>query len=302
MPCVQSQPSPEKYCAYRHFSAMLDRTGIDWLLAMYEVYFDDSGTDTQSPLAIAACYISTKSGWDRFVEAWDEIRYSEGFDVFHMVDFAAYHDKTRTPFCDWDHIKRERVYRRLATAINDYKRIGIAIAIPQDVFNSIVPTLPDWMRWRVGNYPYTTAVRFLMGAIRNWRMRYGIALPMQYVFDRMTDPKAKAEITIMWADIGNPENWSQWYGIDSPDGYSFQDKSLFKPLQAADILAWQQNSHMRNVILKGLDEHAHTHRNFRILREDQEMDLGFLTEAQFRTAMDKEMAFRIEHGQTEAKF
>ena len=52
--CVQSQ-----YCAYQHFSSMLGRSDTDWLLTMFEVYFDDSGTDLQSPVAIAACYIST---------------------------------------------------------------------------------------------------------------------------------------------------------------------------------------------------------------------------------------------------
>ena len=46
----------------------------------------------------------------------------------------------------------------------------------------------------------------------------------------------------------------KWYGIEKHDGYSFEDKANFKPLQGADILAWQQNSHMRNVILPGKDE------------------------------------------------
>src|SRR5947209_1859486 len=98
---------------------------------MFEVYFDDSGTDTQSPLAIAACYISTNRGWDEFIEQWDNVRYGEGFDVFHMADFAAYHDKTKKPFCDWNWDKRQRVYKRLATIINDNKRIGIAVAVPK---------------------------------------------------------------------------------------------------------------------------------------------------------------------------
>ena len=165
---------------------------------MYEVYFDDSGTDPQSPLAIAAGYISTKQGWKAFSDEWDEIRWSEDVDVFHMADFAAFHNKAKKPFCDWDFEKRERVYARLAKVINANKRIGIAIAIPQDVFKNVVPGLPEWMRWRIGTCPYTTAVRSLMGAIRQWRERYGITLPMRYVFDRMSDVKAKMEITAVW--------------------------------------------------------------------------------------------------------
>lgn len=52
----------------------------------------------------------------------------------------------------------------------------------------------------------------------------------------------------------------------------------------------------------GGDEMVDTHPNFRVLREDQEMDLSFLTETQFRAAVEKEMAFRIERGQMEGNF
>jgi hypothetical protein len=296
--CAQSQCEP-KYCAYQHFSAMLGRCDTDWLLSMFEVYFDDSGTDLQSPMAIASCYISTKRGWDSFVTAWDEIRSSEGFDVFHMVDFAASHDPSKKPFCDWDYIKRGRVYRRLAKAINDNKRIGIAFAVPQDVFNLVVPTLPGWMRQRLGQYPYTAAVRFLMGAIRDWRERYGITLPMQYVFDWTTDESLKAEVSAPWNNIPNRDEWLRWYGIEDPKGFSFQEKAFFKPLQAADILAWQFNNHMKNVILEGKNDADNTHCNFRLLREDQEMVLGFYTEAQFRIAVEREMAFLLKRGNPE---
>jgi hypothetical protein len=60
-----------EYCAYSHFSAMLDRAGEDWLIAVidlepddYELYFDDSGSGSSSPVAVAACYIATKRQWD----------------------------------------------------------------------------------------------------------------------------------------------------------------------------------------------------------------------------------------------
>ena len=112
-------------CAYSHHTSVLERIKRDWSLVMYEVYWDDSGTDRDSPLAIAACYISTKRGWDAFVEAFDEIRWSEGFETFHMVEFAASHDKTKKPFCDWDRVKRKRVYERIAKAINEHKRTGM---------------------------------------------------------------------------------------------------------------------------------------------------------------------------------
>lgn len=52
--------SSKQYCAYSHFSDMLARASGDWLLAMFEVYFDNSGTHGDSPVAVAACYLSSK--------------------------------------------------------------------------------------------------------------------------------------------------------------------------------------------------------------------------------------------------
>jgi len=286
----------QDYCAYRHYAGMLDRTGKEWLLGMYEVYWDDSGTHLESPVAIAACYISTKRGWDTFVEAFDDIRWSEGFDVFHMADFAAYHDKAKKPFCDWDHIKRKRVFRRIAEAINENKRVGMGISIPKEPFDRLVSKTPEWLRWRFGKYHYTFAVRSLMGKIKDWRLCYGITLPMQYVFDNENRPDAREEIDLMWRDIQKREDWTKHYGIEREDGHSFQSRADFKPLQAADILAWQMNNHMRNVILAGKHDADDCHPNFRLLRENQEVGLGWINEEQLRTLIEKEMALREKYG------
>jgi len=271
------------YCAYRHFSFMLDRTGTDWLLGRFEVYFDDSGTHAESPIAIAACYVSVKRGWDDFVKAWDDVRYTEGFDVFHMADFAA----REKPFDGWDQDKRQRVYRRLAAIINENKRAGFAMAVPRDVYDRLVSPQPEWLRNRFGRFHYTFAVRCVMGEIANWRYESAIKLPMEYTFDRQS--QGRGEISAMWDAIGKHESWTATYGMER-DGFAFRNKAEFKPLQAADILAWQMNHHMRHVIVAGKGELEHTHPNFRILREDQEMRLFFITEEQLQRMIERELA------------
>jgi hypothetical protein len=62
--------------------------------------------------------------------------------------------------------------------------------------------------------------------------------------------------------------------------FSFEPKEQFKPLQAADILAWQMRSHMQKVWEHGGDDESLCHPGFRLLRLDQHMDLGFMTEQQ----------------------
>ena len=287
--------SETEYCAYSHYSAMLERTRSDWLIAMYESYWDDSGTDSSCPLAIAACYVSRKTGWDRFTDAMYRIGREEGFETFHMVDFAS----KAEPFDGWDEPKRERVFQRVARAINENKLAGFGVAIPKDVFDRVVPTLPERLRSKCGKHHYTFAVKVLLVLIARWRAESGIKLPMRYVFDQMG--KGKGEIMAVW-DKKNlrDQNALEKLGLE-PDGYSFESKTKFKPLQAADVLAWQMNWHMRNVI--ALDKHCadDCHPHFRILRLDQEMRLGFMTEGNFMTTIEKELEAMEESGEMQTK-
>jgi Protein of unknown function (DUF3800) len=245
---------------------------------MFEAYFDDSGTDSNSPLAIAACYVSSKRGWDAFVEEWNLARYEEDFDVFHMADFAAPRELGKKPFCDWGSDKKKRVYNRLAKIINENKRIGCGIAIPKDVFDRLVPPLPESLRAEFGTQHYTCAVKTILWEIVKWRHSLGITLPIRYIFDRMG--QGRGEIIAIWDDVQRGHWKEKTLGME-PEGYAFENKAKFKPLQAADILAWQMNWHVRNVINAGKHDVDDAHPNFRILRLDQQMNLGFFTEENF---------------------
>lgn len=246
---------------------------------MFAAYFDDSGTDLNSDIAVAACYISTKRGWGEFEKAWDNARWEEGFESFHMSDFVAPHNQGKKPWCDWDNTKKTHVYRRLAKIINENKRVGIAVAVPKAHWDAT----PEWVRGHFGQQHYTFAVRMCMTAIRKWRHRSLITLPLRYVFDweDMRYSEKRQEIEKIFDLIAKPNNQAvaDMLGLE-PEGYSFEHKEQFKPLQAADVLAWQMRNHMRNVWPLGHDDASLCHDGFRLLREDQEVDLGFFTKDQ----------------------
>ena len=260
---------------------------------MYEIYFDDSGTNAQSDIAIAACYVSTQSGWKRFVEEWDTARCEEGFDAFHMAEFVAPREQGHKPWCDWDNVKKDRVYKRLAGIINDNKRIGVAAAVPKAVYDEV----PERIRNHYGFQHYTFAVRTCLVKIAKWREKSLISHPMQYVFDweESGTPK-RLEISAMLDGI-HPK-LKQMFGVDT-GGYGFQKKSRFKPLQAADILAWQMNCFMPKIYPQGeswdtIDSILKP--GFRILREDQEMDLGFYTEENIGQWLKRIEDYEAQHG------
>ncbi len=139
-----------------------------------EVYFDDSGTDGGSPIAVAACYVANKYQWDEFVRNWDEVLEQEGFDAFHMSEFVAKPEAGHKPFCDWDNRKKERVYGRLASIINCRVRKGFSIAIPKKDFDEYA--IKEFREQYAGHH-YTFAVKSVMGLLEKWREKFRVTVP-----------------------------------------------------------------------------------------------------------------------------
>jgi hypothetical protein len=258
---------------------------------MFTAFFDDSGTDGNSRIAIAACYLSTKRGWDDFVRQWDDARYEEGFDAFHMSEFIAPREHGHQPFCEWDNAKKSHVYGRLAKIINENKRVGIACAVPKEPYDRIVP---ERMRQYYGREHYSFAVRMCMMRILDWREKSLISLPTRYTFDwEMHAAQKRKEISLIFDTIH--KDVGKKFGIE-PGAYSFEHKEVFKPLQAADVLAWQMRSHMDKIFPLGADKPELCHPGFRLLRQDQHMDLGFFTEEQLQSFVKQQEEYERVYG------
>jgi hypothetical protein len=114
--------------------------------------------------------------------------------------------------------------------------------------------------------------------IVQWRLRSLIKHPVRYIFDwERQKSQKREEISKILELIAKQQNQeiAHLLGLE-PQGYSFEHKEQFKPLQAADILAWQMRSHMRNVWQLGRDDKSLCLPGFRFLRIDQALDLDFL--------------------------
>lgn len=267
-----------QYCAFSHFSQMLARTSANWWIPMFdfETYWDDSGTHDSSPIAVAACYVATREQWEWFVRDWDDARRDEGFDVFHMADFMALPEYKKEPFCRWDEAKKNRVYSRLATIINTRVRMGFAFAVPTRAFEQFAP---GHVKREMTSDAFIFAVQSVLSLVSEWWQQYANGGAVQYVFE---DRKNMGKIHQIWHTSKEYPDQAAQLGIkaDAPDGFSFQSPKFFKPLQAADILAWNQFVHMRDVVLQGLDDKKNCRPYFRLLRKDRPIRLGFMTDAQ----------------------
>jgi len=272
--------------SYLHVSGMLDRTGLDWLLVMFdfEIYFDDSGTHAESPIAVAACYVSSKTQWDHFNRNWSDVLKDEGFEYFHMADFMLNPKKGHKPYCDWDSDKKERVYRKLASIIRLRTRCEFAVSVPKDIYDKHAS---DDMKKNYAKDHYAFAVKCCLGLIWRWRMDFNVTAPMQYIFDSV--PKGlgrKGQIMQIWQEIDADPEAETKFGLSRRDGYQFQDKKIFKPLQAADILAWHMYDHMEHVVSKGLDDIKAMRKSFMPLRDGREAKLAWFTKSQLESYLE----------------
>jgi hypothetical protein len=246
----------------------------------FETYWDDSGTHDSSPIAVAACFVAEREQWEWFVRDWDQARNDEGFDYFHMADFMALPKYQKEPYCNWDQAKKNRVFSRLATIINTRVRMGFAFAVPVAAFERFAPS---YVKEEMTSDAFIFAAQSVLSLVSDWWAQYAKGGSVQYIFE---DRKSMGKIHQIWHTSKEyPEQAAQLgINVEAPDGFSFQSPKIFKPLQAADMLAWNQYVHMRDVILKGLSDRDNCRPYFHQLRVDRPMRLGFMTDAQVEQA------------------
>jgi len=196
---------------------------------MWEVYFDDSAT---TDWVAAACYVASSTQWAEFTRGLKLLSASEGFTDFHMTDLAAGGGEFR----DWSKLKRSRVYSAMAALIRSNVEHGFALAFRKSDYDTYIP---EYIKKDLGYQHYPVGVDFLMGKFMEWRIKDPNRESVQYIFDR--SPKGKnirTEIQRIEDNIRQVPGEIERFGL-SEDGFSEQSKSVFIPLQAADVLAWQ---------------------------------------------------------------
>lgn len=213
-------------------------------MAMFTLYCDDSGTHTESPFAVAGCFVAPVLQWEHFAKDWQAANDAEGFGVFHMADFVAKKKQFEVP--EWqDDAKRDRTLKRLINIINT--QIGFFTAVEKAGYDAHVPqAMRD--KYKLGNNHYSFAVRMSMAKVLKWRMKYDYKEPIEFVFDQMS--KGKGEIDAIFEEaLEEGDEKALVHGISRDAGWSFQSKAEVLPLQGSDILAWEALYDLRKVYL-----------------------------------------------------
>jgi hypothetical protein len=149
---------------------------------LYTAYVDDSGTHTESEVAIASALVIRTNRIQMLQLEWDALRLNEVFSKFHMSEFSSPTPSRKSEFWGWEKSKHDRVYRRVREIIKEYGLNTISFAVYKKDYDEVVP---QEIRHRSGKHHYTWAVRHLIAGLEKWRDYYHISEPFEFIFDHM---------------------------------------------------------------------------------------------------------------------
>lgn len=197
-------------------------------------YFDESYSHPPKPeVYTVAGYVSEDRKWKKFDKQWRQALGDEGVDFFHMKDFA--HQKKA--FKDWPAEKRKQYLGRLHGIIHRHVIADFAVSVVVADYDEVIT--PN-IRAGFGE-PHVFAAIGCMKLIALWAKRINLREHMLYVFEKGTIHDKTVRRVFGAFDDTHSEHYRA-------SGCAFFDKRDLLPLQAADILAYENMLEMRRRI------------------------------------------------------
>jgi hypothetical protein len=204
-------------------------------------YADESGTHDAKGLhqgaevAVVMGWVAEKDAWDIFDDKWQQVLVDHNIQVFHMSEFV---DKKNGPndpnwpYLGWSDTKRDKFIRKLIALARDHAYFGIGGALNVKDYDAIVP---EWTK-QEAKHPYTFCFQLffdmLLPALReNLEEPLPDGEQVAFFFDRQKEFKARAELAF---DIIKAMRDAE----DRMGALTWADKAKYRPLQAADLLAY----------------------------------------------------------------
>jgi Protein of unknown function (DUF3800) len=200
-------------------------------VAFLECYFDESGSHEGSPVLSVGGYLFDKEQCKALDLGWKEVLEHYRLPFFRMSACA----HRRWPF---DHLSPEECIeaeKAMIQLINKHALLGVSMAINED----------DYYAWFRGKSPSgKTAYSFccwqILAGIQSWIARNNFQGEVAYFFEAGHASMSEAN-ALMHRIFRDPLLRSKYRYI----AHSFVDKEKVRPVQTADILAWQQATQMK---------------------------------------------------------
>lgn len=202
---------------------------------MLKAFIDDSGSDALSTWYVLAGYLGTVEDWDSFDAQWDDVlnapprvalREPPHSGYFHSADA-----ERLSRYGLWAGISRDQRNAKidaLIDVIGRCTRRAICARMRRSDYNELVKgKIPEM--W---DSPYYFLYTTVIGAAINIERIDGHGDDIEFIFDldEQHEEKSKAMIPAL---LNMKCTWGSLANV------SRKNDKEFKPLQAADLLAWQ---------------------------------------------------------------
>jgi hypothetical protein len=199
-----------------------------------QCFFDNSGWDGKSPVFVMAGYIAKEKQWEEFSQEWQSIldleepRKLNRLKMFEAFRLSSY----KSEFNGWTESERDERLKKFVIAINKYVEHAIIVAIPvephQRLFKGVFQ--PDAM-----GRPFFLSFFSIMTQLARVASHLEIDDEVQFFFDEEggESKRLMAEQYELFKSMAPPAIKKIMGGIPQ-----FKKDEQFKPLQAADMLAW----------------------------------------------------------------
>jgi hypothetical protein len=200
------------------------------LVAFLECYFDESGSHGGSQALCLAGYVFEKENCKTFDLGWKQVLDQFRLPYFRMSACA----HMQRPF---DHLTREEtieVEKAMIALINEHAMLGLAITVNEaDYTHFFGPNNP-------AGGPYSFCCWQILAGIQNWISKNKFEGEISYFYEagHASQPEANR---IMNRIFSHPRLRARYHYAS----HTFADKTKLRPLQAADLLAWQWNTQMK---------------------------------------------------------
>jgi hypothetical protein len=201
-------------------------------VALLEGYFDESGSHSGSPVLCVAGYLFEKEKCQRLDLEWADVLYGYQLPYFRMVDCA----HGVGPFAHLNMNERIQCETEMIRLIKKYMLHGFSVTIDEAQYD----------QWRIDQYPlfgsaYSWCCWMILIAVESWALKVRFDGKIAYFFEAGHESYAEAN-RIMTESMDMP-------GLRYTS-HAFVSKRDDRPIQAADILAWQA-AKFRKETMKG---------------------------------------------------
>lgn len=192
---------------------------------MVQAYFDESGTHHGAPVTCVAGYLFESEQCLRLDSEWKEALDQFGIQYFHMADCAG----GGKLFRGRSIAERDNLERKLIGIIKRRARIGVVASVrPEDHAHFAAPSLAE------RGAGYVLCLLWCIMGVSAWINKHKYNDKIAYFFEAGHQLEGRANQAMVHLS-GNPtlREGARY------SSHTFIMKDEARPIQAADILAWQ---------------------------------------------------------------